>query len=216
MKDTPHQAGGEPGVPLLARHDDHLWRADRPRVFGIGLNKTGTTSFHQAMAILGYRSLHWGGPEVHQLVADALDDGQPLLANLPQRYDAFSDIGILSRNYALLDEQYPGSHFVLTVRTMEEWLDSRRRHVENNVRKKRLGKYDGTFLVVDIPKWEREWKRHLAGVHEYFAGRDDFVEVDITAGAGWTPFCELLGVPEPATPFPWQNRDKGGAVAAEG
>jgi hypothetical protein len=183
-------------------------RPDRPRVFGIGLNKTGTSSFHEAMTILGYESLHWGGPTVHKLVQAALDDGRPLLANLDQRYDAFSDIGLLSRRFKMLDRQYPGSHFVLTVRPIDEWVDSRRRHVENNVRRKARGEYDGTFLVVDEPKWRNEWVAHLANVHGYFEGRSDFLEIDITATPRWEPFCALLGVPEPAVPFPWANRDK--------
>ncbi|MDZ7673819.1 MAG: sulfotransferase [Acidimicrobiales bacterium] len=36
----------------------------------------------------------------------------------------------------------------------------------------------------------------------------DFLELDITAGEGWAPLCELLSVPEPAVPFPWANRDQ--------
>lgn len=181
---------------------------DRPRVFGIGLNKTGTTSFHDAMTILGYRSLHWGGPPIRKQIERARDAGLPLLSNLDPSYDCFSDIEVLAKNYALLDEQYPGSRFMLTVRPLEDWLDSRRRHVENNQRRKARGEYDGSFLVVEIDTWRRQWERHYPAVREYFAGRDDFVEVDITAGAGWTPFCDLLGLPEPSEPFPHSNRGR--------
>ena len=183
-------------------------RPDRPRVFGIGLNKTGTVSFHEAMTILGFDSLHWGGPQVHKLVLAAREAGRPLLSNLDQRYDAFSDIGVLSRGFAALDRQYPGSRFVLTVRPVDKWIDSRRRHVERNIRLKEAGEYDGDFLVIDEQKWRREWHYHVGRVREYFAGRDDFLEIDITSGAGWAPFCTLLDLPEPATPFPWENRDK--------
>ena len=38
------------------------------RVFGIGLNKTGTSSFHEAMTISRLHSLHWGGPERAALI----------------------------------------------------------------------------------------------------------------------------------------------------
>ena len=54
-----------PGPATTAR-SDHA--PDRPRVFGIGLNKTGTTSLHKALTILGYESLHWGGPAIRRLV----------------------------------------------------------------------------------------------------------------------------------------------------
>jgi hypothetical protein len=183
-------------------------RPDRPRIFGIGLNKTGTSSFHEAITILGFESLHWGGMDVHNRVQAAIDAGLPLLANLDPRFDAFSDIGLLSRRFPILDRQYPGSKFVLTVRPVDEWIDSRCRHVARNVVRKAAGEYEGTFLVVDEEKWRAEWDHHMTRVHDYFAGRDDFIEIDVTSGPGWTPLCALLGVPEPASPFPWANRDR--------
>jgi len=181
---------------------------DRPRIFGIGLNKTGTSSFHEAMTILGYQSLHWGGPPIRREVETSIAAGEPLLTRLDPAYDAFSDIEALSENFALLDEQYPGSRFVLTVRPVDEWLDSRRRHVQKNIRRKEEGEYTGHFLDIDEDGWRRRWHRHMSSAREYFAGRDDFVEIDITAGPGWSPFCEVLGVSEPDEPFPWENRDK--------
>lgn len=178
----------------------------RPRIFGIGLNKTGTSSFHQAMTILGFRSLHDGGRSVHDAVQQAIDDGVPLLSNLDQRFDAFSDIGLLSRRFRMLDRQYPGSRFVFTVRPVEQWLDSRRRHVERNIALKKAGKYHSTFLVVDEEKWRKEWEHHCQKVRSYFEGRNDFLEIDITRESRWEPFCELLGVAEPRAAFPWANR----------
>jgi hypothetical protein len=182
-------------------------RPDRRRVFCLGLNKTGTSSFHEAMTILGFESLHWGGPSTRRKVEAALESGRPLLSDLDGRYDAFSDIEPLYRNFRLVDEQYPGSRFVLTVRPVDAWLDSRRRHVERNIRRKAAGEYGGTFLEVDEAGWRREWDDHLNGVRQHFGDRSDFLELDITAGDGWAPLCRLLSVAEPAERFPWANRD---------
>jgi hypothetical protein len=181
-------------------------RPDRPRIFGIGLNKTGTMSFDEALTILGFQSLHDGGPEVHDAVKRAVDAGVPLLSNLDQRLDAFSDIGLLTRRFRMLDAQYPGSHFVLTVRPVDVWIDSRRRHVERNLALKEVGEYDGTFLVIDEEKWAREWEHHTQRVRTYFDGRTDFLEVDLTSNPVWGPLCRFLGVGEPEAPFPWVNR----------
>lgn len=181
---------------------------DRPRVFGIGLNKTGTSSFHQAMTLLGYTSLHWGGPPIRREIEASIDKGEPLLTRLDPTFDAFSDIEVLAKNFALLDEQYPGSRFMLTVRPLDQWLDSRRRHVENNIERKAAGEYHGKFLVVDEKQWRRQWHRHVDSAREYFAGRDDFVEIDITSGPGWAPLCALLGVAQPRLEFPWENKDR--------
>jgi len=181
---------------------------DRPRVFCIGLNKTATSSFHAAMVILGLTSLHWGGPEVNQAVRAALDEGRPLLSGLDPTFDAFSDVGLLSTHFDLLDDQYPGSRFVLTVRPVDQWIDSRRRHVERNVARRAAGDYDGTFLTVDEDLWREQWQRQVGRARRYFEGRRDFLEVDLTAGGGWGPLCGLLDVPEPSGPFPWANRDQ--------
>lgn len=182
---------------------------DRPRIFCIGLNKTGTSSFHEAMQILGFDSLHWGGTKIAKKVRRAIDAGAPLLSNLSRRHDAFSDIGSLSRRFVLLDSQYPGSRFVLTVRPVDEWLDSRRRHVERNMERSAEGSYNGTFLEIDEPAWREEWKQHLDRVHSYFGDRDDFLEIDITRSQSWEPFCRLLDVDIPGEAFPWENRDRG-------
>ena len=137
---------------------------DRPRVFGVGLNKTGTSSLHRALLELGFHSLHWGGPEVRRTVEASLAAGEPLLQRLDPIYDAFSDIEPLYRNVALLDEQYPGSRFILTVRAVDDWIDSRRRHVERNQARKAAGDYDGHFLEVDEPAWRADWDQHVATV----------------------------------------------------
>lgn len=190
----------------MRRRRRHDLRPDRPRIFGIGLNKTGTTSFDAAMTILGFRSLHYGGPTVHGAVQRAIDDGAPLLAHLDQRFDAFSDVGLLSRRFGLLDEQYTGSHFVLTTRPVDDWIESRRRHVEFNRGRHASGRYTGDFLTVDEATWREEWAHHLDGVRSYFAGRSDFIEIDLTADPSWGPLCTLLCMPEPTRRFPETNR----------
>jgi len=179
---------------------------DRPRIFGIGLNKTGTTTFGEALTIVGFRSLHFGGDDAHQAVKRAIDENVPLLTYLDPAYDAYSDIGLLSRRFKMLDEQYPGSRFVLTTRPRAAWIDSRRRHVERNVKKKAQGGYDGTFLVVDEEKWTREWDEHHERVRTYFANRPDFLEIDLSDDPTWEPLATFLGVATPTAPFPWANR----------
>ncbi|MEZ5167462.1 MAG: sulfotransferase [Acidimicrobiales bacterium] len=182
----------------------------RPRIFGIGLNKTATTSLHEALTVLGFRSLHWGGPPVRREVEAARDASEPLLSRLPADLDAFSDIEVLSRSFAVLDHQYPGSRFVLTVRPIDDWVASRRRHVERNQAKAARGEYDGTFLTVDEAAWRHDWSTHTEAVRDHFGGRTDFLEVDLTDGRGWEPLCRLLDEPVPDVAFPWVNQGSGG------
>lgn len=178
----------------------------RPRIFGIGLNKTGTTSLDSALVVLGFFSLHFGGDAAHNAVQRAIDEGVPLVSYLDPSYDAFSDIGLLSRRFKMLDQQYPGSRFVLTTRPRDAWIASRRGHVERNLAKQARGEYDGAFLVVDEEKWTREWDDHHERVRAYFGNRPDFLELDLSQSPGWGPLCGLLDIEEPTEPFPWANR----------
>jgi hypothetical protein len=181
----------------------------RARIFCIGLNKTGTLSLHEALETLGYKSLHHGGLETMELVERALEEGNPLLTYLDPSYDAFSDIFGLTYDFYIADVQYPGSRFILTVRDLEDWLKSRRRHVERNQRAATAGEYSDGFDTVDIDAWTTEYVRHHALVRSYFAERPgDLLEYDLIGGDGWGPLCEFLSQPVPDVPFPWRNKTK--------
>lgn len=182
------------------------------KVFCIGLSKTGTRSLHDALQILGLRSVHWGGPdlqtavqrgpEIRAAVERSLAAGRPLLTDLEDA-EAYSDIHALSINFDVLDRQYPGSKFILTVRELDDWLDSRRRHVEANQAMRARGEYAGTFLTIDVETWRSEAVEHERRVRAHFAGRpDDLLVLDIAAGHGWERLCPFLGVAIPVEPFP--------------
>ena len=115
--------------------------------------------------------------------------------------------------FYLADVQYPGSKFILTLRDMDEWLDSRRRHVERNQQMKEAGEYDGPFLTVDLDTWAAEYRRHEAVVRAYFASRPGDLLAFRPADGDWEPLCAFLGHPVPDMPFPWENRARQRAVA---
>jgi hypothetical protein len=182
---------------------------NKPYVFGIGLNKTGTRSLHDALATLGYTPLHWGGPASRIAVEQAEAEGAPLLTHL-QGYDAFSDILALATRFDVLDAQYPDSRFILTTRPIDRWVESRRRHVERNQAEAAAGRYDGTFLDIEPDAWRAEYETHHHRVLAHFADRpDDLLVLDIERDShqGWELLCPFLDEPVPDQPFPWQGRD---------
>lgn len=184
------------------------------KVFGIGLNKTGTISLHEALETLGLRSLHWGGPEVRRIVERAFYEKRPLVEDLPD-YDAFSDIWDLSHRFRLLVEQYPGSRFILTTRELDGWIESRRRHVERNLVRQAAGEYDGTFVEVDEDAWTEQYRSHHEAVERFFADRDDLLVMRITDGDGYEALCPFLGLPDPGVPFPTRHRGRTAEDLAE-
>jgi hypothetical protein len=187
------------------------------KIFGIGLNKTGTRSLAVALRHLGYRTLHKGDARSRELVERAHREDQPLLRYLGSRFDAYLDVSPLVRLFPIADRQYPGSKFILTTRPMEAWLDSRERHVLANVERAARGEYDGPWISVDREAWRQERLAHDDAVRTYFADRPtDLLVMDIPAGDGWEKLAPFLGKPLPSHPFPWENRDGLGTYREEG
>jgi glycosyltransferase involved in cell wall biosynthesis len=192
---------------------------DRPRVFGIGLNKTGTSSLHAAVSHLGFRSVHHGGSDLAEAIRRSRDEGRPMLADVDADLDAFFDIEEVRQGYAQLDREHPGSKFVLSVRDVDEWVASRVRHVQHQRDLRDLGLPHGAFLDIDVPAWLAEREAHHDSVLAHFAGRpDDLLVIDVSAGQGWERLAPFLGWGRlPERPFPWENRSaspEGAATSA--
>lgn len=85
------------------------------KVFAIGENKSGTTSLHRIFQDLGYHSYH--GTKWR-------DTSRTTMYRM---YDAFCD-GIPD-NFRRLDELFPNAKFILQVRDLDTWIDSRLEHI---------------------------------------------------------------------------------------
>ena len=169
------------------------------KIFGIGANRTGTTSLTEALKILGFRSTSdWSH---HQEMAKLLIRNRfdfPFLEEI----DCIADLPIPSI-YPELDREFPGSKFILTLRDVQSWLVSQRRHharVHGPV-------FENALLYgvwrFDAEIFERRYQEHNERAMKYFAERPhDFLVLDICAGEGWDKLCPFLGVPPPDVAFP--------------
>lgn len=176
-----------------------------PKVFCLGMSKTGTTSLHHALRVLGLRSCHHlhDGVRARTLLDKAQAEGQPLLTHLPG-YDAFSDMALYDYLEAL-DQQYPGSRWIDTRRPLEPWLRSLQSHNE-----RRVAAGEVEFRSTD-DEAQAQWVQERARVHQvvdnFFASRsDDLLTMDIVGGEGWEQLCPFLGKPVPKAPFPHSNQ----------
>ena len=185
----------------------------RPRVFGIGVSKTGTSSLHAALAHLGFRSIHHGDPALRAGIDAAIGAGRPPLELVDPRIDAFCDVPAVVDHFRRLDECLPSSRFVLTVRDLDELVDSHHRHAARNRHLRDAGLPHGELLDVDETDLRDRVRRHHDAVLDHFAGRpDQLLVLDVCAGDGWERLAPFVGwdrIPERA--FPWENRDDGSA-----
>jgi hypothetical protein len=96
----------------------------RGKIFCVGRNKTGTTSLEQALRGLGYQL---GNQRQGELLLDdwARRDFRRIV-ELARSADAFQDLPFsLPFTYQALDAAFPGSKFILTLRSNpQDWYDS--------------------------------------------------------------------------------------------
>ena len=174
------------------------------KVFGIGLNKTGTTTLRDCLLELGYRVKGLDRKLTRHAVARDL---KPLF-DVCEEYDGFQDFP-WPLIYRQLDTYFPGSKFVLTRRRdSNTWFESQIKHA------KYTGPSEGRKLAYgyEMPNRHRrhfieQYERHNHEVREYFRDRsDDMVEICWEEGGGWPELCEFLGHPAPKTPLPHANQ----------
>ncbi len=174
------------------------------KFFAIGLQRTGTTSLHQAAQLLGLRSAPMSTP-----LLDNLHD--PLI----DQYDLFSDnpIPLL---YQQLDQLYLQSKFILTTRPLEAWLKSvawlftvdfprlsaQHQQLGNQIHTRFYGR---TTFSESI--FREKWHVYHQEVDTYFAQRpQDLLRLDFSQGDGWAELCPFVGRPIPSQPFPHRNK----------
>jgi hypothetical protein len=176
-------------------------RVARPKIFGIGLSKTGTTSLHFALELLGFRSAHASTLFSHVLNKEATNR-RPLLSTLEAEFDAFIDWPI-SYLYPLLDRRFPKSKFILTIRNPLQRYRSAQQHVEEDRRRRVHGLSHAWVEIEPEKEFIAEDSRHTGAVMSYFEGRSkDLLVMAITEGDGWGKLCEFLGLPPRSDPFP--------------
>jgi len=186
-----------------------------PKIFGIGLSRTGTRSLARALAILGYKSAHYDiGLKALNISPTAITPNYDKIA----AWDALTDIPITA-TYPQLDRYFSGSRFILTVRDMDSWLKSCKRHhaasrahytkqhsIElDNILTLRKAVYGNTRFT--RARFAAVYDQHQADALRYFQNRGaDLLIFNIQDGAGWDPLCSFLGKPVPEQPFPHENR----------
>ncbi|MGV6801170.1 MAG: sulfotransferase family protein [bacterium] len=180
----------------------------KTKIFGVGFHKTGTTSLFAALQLLDYKVSGTVGFELsyEQLTEQAL----ALCLETAQKYDAVEDMP-WPLYYKELDQAFPGSKFILTVRDLEKWYLSVSNHFSDHTPPMHSLIYgpDKAKAIAHKDHWIATHQAHIDAVLAYFATRpDDLLVMDFAQGDGWEKLCPFLGVTIPNTPFPQKNTSK--------
>lgn len=204
---------------------------NKPKIFGIGANKTGTTSLKAVMAELGFVVGYQTKAE-KLLPAWARRDFSPILKYC---YSAefFQDIPFsLPYTYVALDQAFPKSKFILTVRdNTEQWYNSiTRSHAkiwgkdgkiptEQDLKEADYhypgGVWKSFNLLFETPPsdlYNKEtffafYEQYNREVIRYFRHRpEDLLVLNVAEKGAYRRLCDFLGVEGGKEDFPWKNR----------
>lgn len=174
------------------------------KIFCIGLQKTGTTTFQKCMETLGYD--HKGNsPEIY---AEWRRGNKNALFDIIEKYESFDDVPYFVLYRDIFERYGRNAKYVLTLRASPEtWIESMKAHA--------LGSRPWTSNFENIYGYpyphgrEQEFAdyyvAHRDGVRQFFRERgalSSLLEVSWDSGGGWAELCAFLGKPQPNKPFP--------------
>ena len=218
----------------LASVGRYLGALGRQKIFCIGQNKTGTTSLALAMEELGILvapTLHDQDMLMQPIIREWAASDYHRILKFCRSAQAFQDYPFsLPNTYKALNEAFPDSKFILTVRdSAEQWSDSfisyylnkywggRHPFAEPHIgvahpyadfalERMRLiyGFWDDPF---DKQKLMQSYETHNRSVQEYFRDQpDDLLVINVAQKDDYRRLCDFLGKQSVRDAFPWLNK----------
>ena len=170
--------------------------APRPKVFGIGLAQTGSSSLNAALQLLGYTTLMHDSSLVPFLFED------PSEYQFSGRYDhvdAVLDVPTAAYYRQMLKE-YPDAKFILTTREQHSWYRSFRLHMSSiyalfrgylPYRLKAMFEHVYGSATERKDTWMTHYNDHNKHVVEDIPSSQLLV-MELSSGDGWNKLCAFL------------------------
>lgn len=185
--------------------------AESSRICCIGFQKTGTTSLAEALERLGYRVTNVNRDVDAALAAsgatgaaDPQAEAERIAIAALETHDVIQD-SPAAFVYQALDRAYPGSKFILTHRPVDKWLKSYEKFFPDENNALRRWMYGVDRFRGNEARYRAVYESRNAAIRAYFADRpQDFLEMDLSGGAGWHDLVTFLGAAA-LPPFPHAN-----------
>lgn len=203
----------------------------KPKIFGIGNNKTGTTSLRRAMEGLGYTV---GDQGVAELMMDQWSKRDfKKIIRYCHTAQFFQDVPFSKPyTFVILDYAFSNSKFILTIRdSPEQWYNSltkfhakkwgkegrvpTKEDLQNAFYLYKGWPWDVNRWVYDTPEdnpYEKEamiksYIDYNQSVIEYFRHRpDDLLILNVAEAGAFQKLCDFLGKKAHTSNFPWENK----------
>ena len=192
---------------------------DYEKVFCVGLSKTGTTTMKACFEQLGLDPVASPSSRDRNIPSFGRDIRRghyERVLQYAQQFTSFEDrpwnIGDM---YRVLNEAFPKSKTILTVRDPESWWRSVE-HWLTNVHPQRTKTYLQHLGVTEFSKdafvasyldYNERVIRYFRAVREQ-EGREKLLIMNLEQGDAWEKLCAFLHKPVPDVPFPHRNKQK--------
>lgn len=182
------------------------------KIFCIGFHKTGTSSLATAFQMMEYRVCRRLGilqdliPDKNLIELIRNHQSQELLKAI-KPYDAFCD-NPWPLFYREIDDFYPDSKFILTIREENSWIKSVLNYFKNSETEIREIIYGEASPIGNEAIYLKRYRKHNEEVLEYFKNRpEDLLIIDLEKEVDqWTRLCHFLGKEIPNQEFPHRNK----------
>lgn len=193
---------------------------NQPKVFIIGLNKTGTTSVFVALKELGFEMSNQHDAErIYNEILNGTKSNNDLLKYC-KYYEGFQDIPFsVPGTYKILDKKFKNSKYILTVRSSEtEWCSSFRKYydVEGSLHKNNylspgflFKTFKEVFGSADFSEQtcKNVYNNHYSDVLHYFKNRNqDLLVLNVASSGAYLEFCKFLNKKPKRESFEWKNK----------
>lgn len=180
------------------------------KVFGVGFQKTGTTSLGAIFRALDYKIASYDEFR-HLADRETLDwpEVEELAIRVARDVDAAKDTP-WPLLYRQLDAAFPGSKFIHVIRNSEAWLKSAQHDFQDYPNALHRLIYGSNGPKGHEIAWVDRYEAHNEEVAAYFADRpDDYLMIRLEDGVTFEKVCGFLDEPLVGTGAPRANQRGG-------
>lgn len=203
---------------------------NKPKIFCIGRNKTGTTSLKKAFQDLGFIVGHQRTAE--RLIRDYKVGNFEPIFQYCKSAQVFQDVPFsYSKTFKHLDKAYPNSKFILSVRdSPEQWYNSvikfhaklfgngktpTAEQLKNSNYVWRGWIWESNRINFNSPEYNpynkesliENYLNHNMEVLDYFKDRpNDLLVINLSEEGSYQKFIEFIDVKSSKKSFPWENK----------
>lgn len=176
--------------------------SEKPYIFIVGFNKTGTRTLTDFFARNGHEGVHWDNGNLVLRMLENLCSGRKIFYGYDHASNVYSDMTFVNNKICIegsayfrqMDKDYPDSFFIYNTRNIDSWVNSRLRHGDGSY----LERYKSILNTESIDEITNYWIKlrldHEDKLRSYFKDSKRLLTVDIESADSAQKVKDFLGM----------------------